>query len=305
MDIKQMQCFCTIVEQGQISRAAQKLCMSQPPLSLRLKKLEEEVGATLITRTSGRWEITEEGQRLYTRAHQILTQIDNIIVDVHNIQEEISGVVRIGICTHCLSFFINAFPDIERYFPHVSCRLLAADSPTIERKLREREIEVAVLRLPLTHTNYQIFPLNKQRFMAIYSNLLPAPPKNHVVELEELCKYPLLFARRWEDAGGYRPIVVAFQTKKLTPKIILDTQNVYILFELLYSTPAIAIYTDTEIPQHHAHDFQVRQINYDNIFHPIIAYAKDSTPTMPAQAVIDLILRHGTATSCQAIPDKE
>ena len=57
MDLKDMLYFCTIVEEGQISKAAKRLNISQPPLSLRLKELEEEVGCSLISRANGKWKV--------------------------------------------------------------------------------------------------------------------------------------------------------------------------------------------------------------------------------------------------------
>lgn len=291
MDFKHMLYFCTIVEQGQISRAAKKLNMSQPPLSLRLKELEEEVGCTLIFRSGGRWEVTREGQLLYSKAQHILTHFDGLVDSIKNAHSELRGKVRIGVCAHCTSFFQKVMPFIARDYPHISLRTLVADSPTIETLLQERTVELAVLRLQLNHENCNTFNLPQQRFVAVYSNLLPPPPDGEVVELEDVVRHPLLFSRRWANADGFRPIIAAFQAKNLKPQFILDTQTPQLLFDLLYSTPAVAIMPDTEIPVPHAHVFPIRRLNHYVVFQPVAAYLNDSYLSPQARTVLDLLLR--------------
>ena len=72
MDIRQMKYFKTIVEEGTISKAAQVLHMAQPPLSIQLKQLEEELGITLLKRGNKQIELTDAGMRFYKRCLQIL-----------------------------------------------------------------------------------------------------------------------------------------------------------------------------------------------------------------------------------------
>ena len=291
MDFKQMLYFCTIVEQGQISRAAKKLNMSQPPLSLRLKELEDEIGATLILRTGGRWEITKTGQLLYNKARQILSHLDGLEEELRSVNDDLKGVVRIGICSHCISFFQKIVPVIAREYPKISLRAIVEDSPTIEKMLQEWEIEIAVLRLQLSHDNCTIYNLPQQHFVAVFSHLLPPPGDKELIEIEEVVRYPLLFSRRWANAEGFRPIVAAFQSKQLKPHIILDTQTPHLLFELLYTTPAVALMPNTEIPLSHMNDFPIRRINHYVVFQPVIAHLQDTYLRPETNAVLELLLR--------------
>ena len=152
MDLKDMQYFCTIVEEGQISKAAKKLNISQPPLSLRLKEMEKELGVSLILRTSGQWKVTAEGQVLYHNCQQILSHANGLAETIRDVNSRCRGQVRIGIGSHCISFFQKIIPALMENYPDISCRTVVADSPTIERHLQERVIELAVLRLNLSVT---------------------------------------------------------------------------------------------------------------------------------------------------------
>lgn len=75
MDLKRLEYFCAIVEKGQISKAAEALHISQPPLSMRLKELEEELDVQLIYREGKAWQVTPEGEALYQRAQFILSYV--------------------------------------------------------------------------------------------------------------------------------------------------------------------------------------------------------------------------------------
>ena len=76
MDLKQLEYFSAIVEEGSISAAAKHLHISQPPLSAQLHRLEEELGAPLMERGPRRCTPTEAGRVLYQRAKQLLVLAD-------------------------------------------------------------------------------------------------------------------------------------------------------------------------------------------------------------------------------------
>ncbi len=117
MDVKRLRYFCTIVEQGQISRAARVLHISQPPLSQRLKELEDELGTPLIIREDGQWQITEAGKILYEKANSILSDLDNLsdkssIPQPRSADKSVSGYLPPAKpnCLPCCRTYINDTP---------------------------------------------------------------------------------------------------------------------------------------------------------------------------------------------------
>ena len=72
MDLKQLLYFVTISDEGNISNAAKKLYLTQPPLSYQMKLLEDELNCTLFERGTRNIKLTDEGQLLYQRAKDIL-----------------------------------------------------------------------------------------------------------------------------------------------------------------------------------------------------------------------------------------
>lgn len=76
MEIKQLEYFRAIVDEGTISGAARTLHMTQPPLSYQMKMLEEELQVQLFIRGSKKIRLTEAGKALYVRAESLLTMTD-------------------------------------------------------------------------------------------------------------------------------------------------------------------------------------------------------------------------------------
>ena len=72
LDLRPLECFAAVVEEGSISAAARKLHMSQPPLSLRMHQLEAECGVTLFVRGARQITLTEAGNLLFRYAREIL-----------------------------------------------------------------------------------------------------------------------------------------------------------------------------------------------------------------------------------------
>ena len=97
MELRQLSYFTTIVNEGNISQAAKKLNISQPPLSHQMKLLEAELGVTLFERGSRRIRLTPAGKTFYDRALAILDLSQAARTELTAQKQEIQGIVRLGI----------------------------------------------------------------------------------------------------------------------------------------------------------------------------------------------------------------
>ena len=104
MELRQLSYFATIVNEGNISQAAKKLNISQPPLSHQMKLLESELGVTLFERGSRRIRLTPAGKTFYDRALAILDLSQAARTELTAQKQEIQGVVRLGIISSAVEF---------------------------------------------------------------------------------------------------------------------------------------------------------------------------------------------------------
>lgn len=96
MDIRQLKYFLTITEEEQITAAARRLRIAQPPLSQQMKGLEDELGITLFKRGPRHIQLTDAGKLLANRARQILELSDSTVREIDDFKRGLKGTLSIG-----------------------------------------------------------------------------------------------------------------------------------------------------------------------------------------------------------------
>src|SRR5690625_1401416 len=99
MDVIKLNYFITIVDEGSISKAASKLNMTQPPLSMALKKFEEDLGFPLFHRHGRKLAITSAGKIIYERRKELICASNAIIKEASEQNEGKTGSVTVGCST--------------------------------------------------------------------------------------------------------------------------------------------------------------------------------------------------------------
>jgi DNA-binding transcriptional LysR family regulator len=97
MDLRTMECFLAVVEEGSITRAAERLHMSQPPLTVRLKTLEAELSVALLHRHGRGVEPTAAGRLFAERARRLLAELDTTAEAVRSVGQGVSGHLTIAV----------------------------------------------------------------------------------------------------------------------------------------------------------------------------------------------------------------
>src|SRR5690625_5970018 len=93
MDIKQLQYFIAIAEEKNLTAAANRLHMTQPPLSIQLKQLEQELGVKLFERSNKGMELTDKGNILYKRAVNLVNNMEDIKNEIQETEKGKKGVL--------------------------------------------------------------------------------------------------------------------------------------------------------------------------------------------------------------------
>lgn len=118
MDIRVLQYFLAVAREESITKAAEALRMTQPPLSRQLKELEEELGKTLLIRGSKKVTLTEDGVLLRKRAQELVELMEKTKAELSSSGETINGDVYIGSGeTDAISFFAQAAGKLQKNIP--------------------------------------------------------------------------------------------------------------------------------------------------------------------------------------------
>lgn len=292
MDAKRLLYFCTVVEQGQVSRAARVLNMSQPPLSQRLKELEEELGVTLIQRDGRSQRVTEAGRLLYERAQLILAMLREIPDDVRSAEEGFYGKLTLGVTTMCLSRFLQLAPLVHAEFPGLRFKLVVEDSSVLEAMLKKRAIDFAMMMPPDDPEAFTVIALPASDFSVVLGPGLAVDEGREAFSVLELHPYPLLVCKRVEGRGLFDGLAQVFKNAGFTPNILVESPDCRALMDLVANgMPAAAIVPSSEVPGHVRKKCAVLPLRTAAYrVEPVVVYLKDSYQTKAAAIMIEYFL---------------
>ena len=236
MDLKQMEYFITIADAGSISSAAKLLHMSQPPLSIQIKNLEEELGTTLFLRDSRHITLTESGKIFYKRAQGILALCKATTDEISDINKK--RAFHIGITPTTVSFFLPYLKELQKKYPSLHFEIYDDDTFTLVDLLKNGAIEAACIRTPVTLGNIQSISLKKEKMIAVSSVSL-----KNTITLKELATRPLIVYRRY-----YSFILKAFSNLNIEPDVFSVCNDGRTSVALLDQTKACAILPESMVP---------------------------------------------------------
>ena len=170
MDIRTLQYFVAVAEELNITKAANKLHMSQPPLSAQIRNLEAELNTTLFIRGKKHLVLTESGQILYRRAKEIIKLTEKTESEILSMGEGMSGTISIGLVEGMApDIAAEWFAGFIRKYPNVRFRILDGSSDDLIEKLRSGIISLAVITSPCDNSLLNSFAVGEEKMMALMS----------------------------------------------------------------------------------------------------------------------------------------
>ena len=224
MDIRTLSYFVIIAEELNITKAAEKLCMSQPPLSSQMKALEEELDTVLFIRGKRHLQLTESGKLLYRHAKEILSLVNKTSEEIRAMGKGMRGKISIGLVEG--SAPIIAASWIEKFvanYNNVEFLVVDGNSDELIAKLRSGLIDMAVITSPCDNTLLNSFKVGQEKMTAFMSkdNPLAALPGN-TIDLSMLKDKPLIIPSR---ESMNRMITKWFKEIHAEPHIVCRMDN--------------------------------------------------------------------------------
>lgn len=231
MDNRQLSYFLAIIEEGSITKAADKLHLAQPYLSQQLKLLEDELEVKLIERTSRKFQVTDAGKMLTYRAKQMLDLNEKTVKELRDFSEGIKGTLSIG----CLSSVIETLLtqkiyEFHKRYPDINFAIHQHNTDEILELLKRGIIEIGIVRSSVNLEIFESIPLPVEPMTAVSNNQVDLGENCNYICLEELSTKPLLVIKRFE-----KEILSFFHKSGLDPRVLCiidDTRPILLLAEL-------------------------------------------------------------------------
>lgn len=148
MDFKDWEIIKTISEELSLTKTAEKLYTSQPALTYRLNKLEEELGVNILVRHSSGVGLTKEGEYLAEYSKKMLLEYELMKKHINNLKLENEKTINIGVSTTVAKYKLaSILHDFKEKYPDIKINLkTGASSSELPILLKENKIQLALLR---------------------------------------------------------------------------------------------------------------------------------------------------------------
>lgn len=215
MSIREMKYFLTLVQEGNITTAAKRLHIAQPPLSRLMKQLEENLGATLFERGHRKIKLTEAGHLLYNKAEQLLEFMDTTVKEIREIEAGTHGTLFIGTASSSVATILPRMVRIFRnQYPSLKFELREGESSQIIELLNGGLIEIGLVRFSFDDELYESIKLPNEPLVAAFNqNTQDSTAQNqNYINLSDLAGKPLMIHRKFEamitehcEHAGFKP----------------------------------------------------------------------------------------------------
>lgn len=248
MDIKQISYFMAVAQEGSFSRAAEKLEVSQPTLSMAVKKLEEELGAELFYSFNRRQNLTDEGLRLKEGAAKLLEVYQETIENVKLSDYVGSGAVTLGLSPlFGACFFGDLIPSFSAAYPNIKINMLEDGANKIDELVEKGEVDLAVTLNTERTASFASCHFSTQRNVALLHKKHPLANAKSitVADLKEDS-----FAIFNQDFILNRQIMSACHAAGFRPKIALLSSQWDFMVELVSRNCAVSILPKPVLDKH-------------------------------------------------------
>jgi DNA-binding transcriptional LysR family regulator len=261
MDIRQLKYFRAIVEEGQISRAAKRLHIAQPPLSLQLKLLEQELGVQLIERNTRSMRLTKAGHALYQRAEQILDMVEAATKEMKEFDDSVQGVLALGSPPALGNLYLpQRIKQFHEEYPGVVFQWREGNTFRILELLDAHLIEIGVVRLPVPESVYDSISLLTEPWVAVTRK--DDKERNYLksISLAEFGSVPLLLMNRQEGIHCHDMVLDELRNAGIAPNVVCESDNVLALLSLVKAGMGISILPQSTMSLRLDDDFHVMDI---------------------------------------------
>lgn len=239
MDVRQLEMFRAVADEGSFTRAARRLNVSQSAVSRQLQLLEGELGGPLLYRSPKGITLTAEGELLLRTANRIHRDLREAIWEISETQKLKRGRLSVAggmtACIYVLPKLLKRFRTLHR---DVDLLVSSGTAASVVEGLRNHRIDLALLTLPIVGSDLEVRPVLREEMVVVTAPRHPLA-KEHVVDAKTLARYPLVL---FEPGSNSRRVVDEFFLMQKVPmNVAMETESVEIIKAMVASGLGITL----------------------------------------------------------------
>lgn len=192
-----MRYFLTVAREGNITKAADVLHVTQPTLSRQLKDLEQELGKKLFIRSSHSIILTDEGMLLRNRAEEIVNMVDKLEAEFSSMEETIGGDIYIGGGeTEAMKHIARVAKDVQLRYPNIRYHLYSGNEEDITERLDKGLLDFGILIQPADISKYNYLNIPAKDVWGVVMRRDSPLALKESIQAADLLKAPLICSRQ-------------------------------------------------------------------------------------------------------------
>jgi DNA-binding transcriptional LysR family regulator len=274
MELRQLRYFIVLSEELHFNRAAKRLHLSQPPLTRQIRQLEDELGVSLVYRTTRKVQLTDAGFTFANEARQIMARVAHASGLASQANRGIVGQLVLGYTPARTNMVAKVVKAFGKLCPNV--RMSLRDMTGINIQLiRDGRIDVGFFPLPVDKTGLIVETLLREKYVV-------AMPKKHrlagrqSISIRDLTKEPNLLFPRYTNPVGYDIVVGLCQSRGLSLNIVLEVENVHMRVELVREGFGVCVLRTSTAEALHGSDIVFRPLQNSPILEVGMAYSLEN-----------------------------
>ncbi|EIU7168751.1 LysR family transcriptional regulator [Pseudomonas aeruginosa] len=244
MELRHLRYFIAVAEELHFGRAAERLGISQPPLSQQIQALEEEIGARLFERTNRRVELTDAGRLFLDESRQVLAQVDKAVLLARRAHLGELGELKIGFTssapfTSTIPSSIHAF---RKAYPDVHLDLQEMSSRQVLKALLKESLQVGVIRpLALPDTVHWVELFREPLVAVLRADHPLAAGSEDGLAIAALAEEPFVFFPRSYGTGLYDQVIALTRQAGFSPRIAQEASEAMTIIGLVSAGLGVSI----------------------------------------------------------------
>ncbi len=187
MNLRDLRYLVALADHKHFGRAAAASFVSQPTLSTQIRKLEDELGVSLVERAPRRVMLTPIGRDIAERARRVLAEVAQMGELARRSQDPEAGTVRLGLFPTLAPYLLpHVLPAIRTRFPRLELLLVEEKTDAILTRLRDGRLDAGLLALPVHDEQLHVEPLFEEPFVLAVPQSHPFAKRDKPLALHDL-----------------------------------------------------------------------------------------------------------------------
>ena len=242
MELRQLEYFQMASRLKNITRAAERLNVSQPNITVAIKKLETELGIKLFDRSQKQLSLTPEGNIFLNRIELALRSIQDAVLEVNDYKQLQKGTIKIGIPSMIGAYlFPKIFSSFQQLYPHLDIYLYEEGSMTIREQLERDDLDFGIVIISDASANLQLLPMSRNQIVACIPEKHPLAKKDSI-SINDVANADLIMLK---EGSFLRQLVLSkIRRANIMPEIVLESNQIETVKGLIASNVGIAFLLD-------------------------------------------------------------